>query len=366
MKFFRLFLPAALACCLLFSISAQVRAQSYPPVWTKTTSYVAGDIVQYGGNWFRAMKALNASATSPTSAYGSWELNFVRSNTTILIGAGQPFANLEYAWLFAHNARVADAAYLHFDIVTTKGNFNENFITAFSLDHGSGADVSIIGDNLTNINLTFPNGDGFDIDSGHSFASLSNLSINGQVANHGVSATSGGSILNVSGLSISGFGRSLNAATNGSLVIGAEMQYASFVYACTADYDGSIMAPYISVYGNASSSSAGLVAAHGGVINASNSSLTNLGAGALATNGGIIDMGASQVSGCTNGCEATYGGRVLVENGYFGVNASFSTANGTDAVATTAGIIDANNASQSLPTISVGNGDGSYVYASTQ
>ncbi len=43
-------------------------AQAFPPAWTSSATYAAGDIVQYGGNWYRAMKALSAGGPYPASA----------------------------------------------------------------------------------------------------------------------------------------------------------------------------------------------------------------------------------------------------------------------------------------------------------
>ncbi len=183
---------------LLSAIPNLARAQSFPPAWSSSASFAAGDIVQYGGNWYRAMTALSADGPYPASAYGKWELNYVRSNTTLAIGAGQAFANLAYAWQFARNARIADAAYLHLDIVTTSGNFNENFNSAFSLDHSFGALISIIGDNPNNIilNFTGATSNGLTIDTGHVIGLVDNLVLTGSFSTGSGIVVSSGAQLN--------------------------------------------------------------------------------------------------------------------------------------------------------------------------
>ncbi len=65
------FLPFLLALAT-FSLPIHSNAQSYPPVFSSTATYVAGDLVQYGGNWYRAVKALGAHGPYPSNGFGSW------------------------------------------------------------------------------------------------------------------------------------------------------------------------------------------------------------------------------------------------------------------------------------------------------
>lgn len=73
-------------------------AQSYPPVWNNTAHYVAGDMVTDYGNVYRCISAVTTPYLDPSKTYQHWELNYVRSGTTITIGIGQPFPTLETAW----------------------------------------------------------------------------------------------------------------------------------------------------------------------------------------------------------------------------------------------------------------------------
>ncbi len=339
-------------------------AQSFPPVWNSTASYAAGDIVQYGGNWYRAMTAITTHYVNPATTYGSWELNYARSNTTLLIGVGQSFSSLQNAWLFAHNARVADGAYVHFDIITTKGAFNETFTLPFSLDQGSGANMSIVCDHPANNTLTFSGSNGFTIDSGHAFGLLENLNLVGTPDYSGIYATNSASLTEAANCTVSGFGISCYASSNAALNL-PDVFPTNFSTALYADLGGTISAPnvraldeHLNLY------TYGLLANRGGTIYADGATLAGVNSGALAENGGLVYAYSSFIWGCAYGCVAQNGGRVFVEYATFGMNAgSGATANqNADLSAYNAGIIDATRYQGTQPTVLGLGGDGSYVY----
>lgn len=348
-------------CLAVLLVPSHSNAQSFPPAWSTSATYAAGDIVQYGGNWYRAMTALAAGGPYPAAAYGKWELNYVRSNTTLTIGAKQSFANIVYAWQFARNARIADAAYLHLNIVTTYGTFNESFSAPFSLDHSSGALISLIGDTADAIVLTFPDINGFVVDSGHSFNAISNMILSGVAVNsatggHGISATYGATIANVSDVHLENFGSGAYADQNGSIFLGNTVFVVQCYTAMTADHGGTITAAGVSFILDGSAGPA-LLANHNGTITDESAGIENSstnGVGALAENGGVIDVNSSLINGWSKGCEALYGGRITASN------ASFAS-NTVDLVAQYSGTIYA------VPTTlddgsSTGTDDGSYIW----
>jgi len=292
-------LAAFLVAMALFDLS---QAQHYPPTFSQSVSYAVGDQVQLNGNVLRATHAV----TPGTFKYDEWELWEVRSNTTVMIGVSQTFPTLPAAWNYVHNARIADGAYLHLYISTVHGLYNETLSAPFSLDQSSGSAISLLGDTESNVNLSFTSTKGFVIDSGHSFASVSNLTLNGaNTGEGGFYASGGASISNIAGCSISGFSSEIYADTNASISVGPGMAYASYIKAAlTADNAGTITAPNVAITSSSSQVGVGLWALRNGVINAYGASLANLFRGASAEQGGLIFMESSRVSGCSIGCYA--------------------------------------------------------------
>lgn len=326
---------AAMAAFLLPGLS---KAQSYPPVWTSTATYAAGDLVQYGGNWYRAVKALAAHGSYPSNGFGSWELNYVRSNTTLVIGVEQQFPSLQDAWGFALEARVADGAYLHFSISTAHGDLEDAFTTTFNLDHQSGSKISIIGDDASKIFLGGPTGfaeNGLNLDTVHDIASLSNVTILGAGDGDGLYVASGASI-SCSNVQIAFFHNGVHvvqgasATLDGSCTIGLSGNHSA-----EADLDGTI------IFGAGFTCKDGdpvciLWAQTGGVIQAIGSTLDGNSSGntsgAEAFEGGIIDVSDSSISNCVNGVEAS-------DHGFLhGYSMQFS-GNKTDIVATQNGVV---------------------------
>ncbi len=342
---------------LMATLPMSARAQSFPPVWKSTSTYAAGDIVNYGGNWYRAMKALSAGGPFPSYAYGSWELNYVRSNTTLTVGSGQAFGNLIYAWQFARNARIADAAYVHFSIVTTKADFAETFTAPFSLDHGSGALMSIIADNVLHTSLIFNHCGGFVIDTGHAFGTLSNLDINtnsGSTAN-GITAT-GGSISQIELCNVIDFEYGLVATQNGSLSIDGLSSVANSTDACMATFGGTIYCAGTSFSGNGGSTT-GLYAGYAGSISAPACTLTGFNIGAEAQHQGVINVEKANISSNNFGCFATGSSHIDAEF------ASVSEDSGFDLAAADGSTIDAKGVTSPTENAN-GSMDGSYIYTS--
>lgn len=358
---------AALAIALLaLAVPRATSAQAFPPAWTSSASYAAGDIVQYGGNWYRAMKALSAAGPYPSNAYGYWELNFVRSNTTLTVGNKQGFANLVYAWQFARNARIADAAYLHINIVTTAGDFSESFSTPFSLDHGSGALISIIGDHAGNISLSFPKGNAFQLDNGHSFGTVSNLSIAGpgpeSTYGQGFSLLNSAAFGELTNTTITNFATGVYAYEGASVYMGSDPIIACGT-AITSDQAASVSVGGLNLT-LPTPGSVGLYADHNGIIIAEDSAFTSPeqnGTAVKAENGGVIDVNSSTFGTAVNetvgiGCKAEYGGRITATNALFWMGSAY------DIVVDHGGTVNAAGAATSDPW-SVGSNDGSYAWS---
>ena len=345
------------------------RAQSFPPAWSSTATYAAGDTVQYGGNWYRAVVPLSAGGPYPAAAYDKWELNYVRSNTTLTIGAHQGFANLVYAWQFARNARIADAAYLHFSIVTTSGDFNESFSAPFSLDHGSGALISVIGDDASKITLKFPSSNGFVLDGAHGFGTLSHVTlVGGSSANalspgQGISVLNGATIGDVSDSTIEYFKTGVYAYEDAS----AYLDSATVISGCNvyvkADQSAAVTYGGFNVTLTLDNQTI-LYANHNATIVAESSTInTNLsdpndpgvGVGALAQNGGVIDINSSTLGIMAEACMAEFGGRITVTNGFFNMG------NGYGTYADHGGTINETGADDAAARY-IDSGNGSYVY----
>lgn len=356
-----------LAICLTMPLFSQ--AQSFPPAFSKTASYAAGDIVQYGGNWYRAMKALSANGPYPASAYGDWELNYVRSNTTLVIGVGQPFANLVYAWQFGRNARIADAAYLHFSISTQHGNFTETFNGPFSLDHGSGALISIIGDVVDNITLNFPaNTNGLVIDTGHTIAAISGVQITGVLNAASFSSYSGGiqlisgTICNLTNAIISQFTQGINASEGSTIVVYQGLEITACMNGIQASYSSTVLAPGVHItlgayQGGVSTEGIGLRAADNATISCENANIGNapaFGQGVVAQDGGLVDVAGATVSEWRAGCEAD-------SNGHIDAESATLKNNTYDISVAQAGTVNDSGATLYDPT-EQGTNDGSFIF----
>jgi hypothetical protein len=351
-SFQRIAVLAAAAIAVL-SLSSQSSAQSFPPAWSTTASYAAGDIVQYGGNWFRSMKAQTPNTLSPATTYTNWELNYVRSSTTLAVGVKQAFPLLINAWTFAHNARIADGAYLHLAISTAQGNYTQSGSVPFSLDHGSGADISIIGDVPANIQFAFT-GNGFTIDTGHAFALLSGVTIGGG-SGAAVYADGNASINEVSNTVIAKFQTGVEADQNASINCDATVQISGFDIGVVASRGGNIsIAPGFSMMGTGQEgTSVGLLAGYDAHIDALACTIEDCEYGVEVSAGAAVNVFVGHFNNCAYGLYA-------LQRGYLEASKATLGSNEIDVVCNTGATVDLVNAT--LVTHTLGTNDGSYIY----
>ncbi len=306
---------------LWLGLNQAAEAQTYPPAWSASSTYAAGDIVQLGGNWYRAVKAVTANGASPVSNYASWELNFVRSNTTLMIGGGQIFPTLDTAWKYALNARVADGEYLHLYISTAKSAYNETLSAPFLLDHSSGARMAILGDNVGDILLQFQDTNGFIIDTGHSFNTISGVSLyNDTPSNHndGVKASLQAAILSLSNIGVRGFYNEIHVSQGASVTLSSNVVFGSTEHTeVLAETMGTVYIPTtITINQPGTNSEYGLLAQYGGVIYAQNSiTISGYAYGAATFEAGILELNSATISSCTVGCEAQARGIIALTGG---------------------------------------------------
>jgi hypothetical protein len=363
----RIFAFGALLLALLFT-PFRASAQSYPPAWSATATYSVGDQVQLNGNIYRAIKAVTTPNLTPSTFYTYWELYNVRSNTTLLIGADEPFANLQVAWNNILSAKISDGVYLHLYISTHHANLTETFSAPFSLDHNSGSRISILGDVQANITFSFPSSNGFVIDSGHSLGNITNVTLSGTTSNGGdngvygylgLIAESGGSLPSISGLSVVGFATSVYARA-GLITLsnpGGTMPFFGYSVAFFADQGGTILLTGLNLQGpGANTASTALYARLGGSISAVANNLSYFGIEVEAEDRGIIDVNYSTMGASGKCCLADLGGFIRCEDAALGAFA----ADNVDAQAFDGGEIDLTDSS--YLTKSVGTNDGSYIW----
>jgi len=201
----------------IVAMCANAPAQSYPPAFSAASSYAVGDQVQLNGNVLRCTHAVTPGGFK----YDDWEMLLVRSNTVLEVGIGQTFSTLQLAWQYAENATIAEGAYLHIYVSTAKGNHSETLAKQFSLDHPFGAQISVIGDNAGNIDFDFSQSNGFVIDSGHSLAALSGISITANIgigSYDGLVASSNAALTSVASVTFNGNFQTYVEATSGAVV----------------------------------------------------------------------------------------------------------------------------------------------------
>jgi hypothetical protein len=316
-------LRLSLVALATLAFAAFGMAQTYPPAWSTTATYVIGDQVQLFGNVIRAVKP---SAVKGKFVYANWELWDVRANTTVLIGIGQTFPTLAAAWTYVQNARVAEGVYLHLYISTAHGILSESFSQPFSLDHLSGARISILGDDRDIVLLggsgPFPH-DGLTIDSGHAFGTISNVSIVGNSYGNGIALYGKSSIANITGVNISGFGVGVEAQQNSSVTVDSNVSIAgSKAYAIEATKNANIDVNYgwSGGYGGTSV----LHATYGALITATGCTITNTGAiGVDAEFGGNINVQKGSITYCLVGIHANAHSWVDAELCSFGNNSLY-------------------------------------------
>jgi hypothetical protein len=333
-------------------IAATAGAQTYPPAWSTTATYVVGDQVQLFGNVIRAVKP---STVKGKFVYANWELWDVRANTTVMIGVGQTFPTLTAAWTYVQDARVAEGVYLHLYISTAHGALSEPFSQPFSLDQFFGARISILGDNAKSILLgggTAFSGDGLTIDNGHAFGTISNVQILGKSTASGIDASGRSSIANITGVHISGFLVGIEAQQNSSVIVDSNV-----VITAGGNSIAAIKNANIDInsgwFGNSGGYSV-LYAGSGGQINAEGCTITNNGGvGVSAEFGGSIDVQYSSITNCFTGINAYAHSWVFAQFCSFSSNSAYDL----EATETSTIILNAGGLKET-----VDSGTGSYIY----
>lgn len=384
--------------------SLPAHAQTNPPGWSSSAAYAVGDQAQLGGNVYRCIKAAPAGMGAPTANYTNWELLLVRSNTTLMLGLGQTFPTLTAAWNYALNTRVADGAYLHFYISSAETGFYESFPSTLILDHGSGARMAIIGDSTANDVLSFV-GSGVVVDTGHSFNTISGISIECQSGGSsltGLAVNSEGSISNVASVSFLGFATAVSASHNSSVNLTSNCALSGFgTFGLKATFGGFISATSISVSGAVNA--AGIDSDEGGMIVANGANATGMETSFEAERGGYLEIENATASGSQDvalkvdgavvdaqgarlsvlptasfaiiatdeayvnfqsGSASSAAGDCMVNDRAF-VNATFASfgksTGGVDLIASDGGVIDATSAKFNTSS-QRGSVDGSYIY----
>jgi hypothetical protein len=344
--------------------AATTRAADFPPTWSSTAKYAAGDTVQLSGNWYRAIKAITTAGPNPATNYTDWQLLSVQANTTLMIGEGQTFPTLAAAWSYVLNAHVADGVYLHLYISSANGSFNESFTSPFVLDHGSGPRIAILGDNQSNDVLSFDNTDGLLIDQAHSINTISGITIkntgSGGPMVSGLELDLNASIILVSAVKITGFQVAVHATQGSSVNMESNCVLENFFfYACQAEYSASIVLPVDSgamvISGSGSGSvNQALVADYGGEIIANNCTVSHCEIAIEPYLGGTVEFTNGSVLDCDTGCLATQSGLANCNNTVFSNNT-------LDLSASVGGYITAKGATLNDGTSVGGSGDGSYI-----
>lgn len=297
-------ITALLGC---FFIHSAANAQSYPPVWNNTSHYVAGDMVTDYGNVYRCIAPVTTPFLDPSKSYQHWELNYVRSGTTILIGNGQPFPTLKSAWTYAQNATIAKGAYLHLNISTAVSPYHDTITgNSFPLNHPFGPNISISGDVAASI--TFSAGaSGFEVDTGYTFGTLSNLTLTGTTGslmnpNVGLLAN-GGTFASVGNVAMSGFAGGIEAKNFGIINCASSLNFGQNVGGqVIAQFHGAINLADNQVLtwpGSSPSPGSCLVQEVGGNILAIGCTISGYGYGVNSQETGTIAVPNSDISNCS-------------------------------------------------------------------
>jgi hypothetical protein len=324
-----------------------------------------------GGNVYRCIKAVPSHGAAPTTNYTDWELSLVRANTTLMIGSSQTFPNLLDAWDYALNCRVADGCYLHFYI----DSFNESFAAPLVLDHGSGPRMAIIGNNAALVAFNFA-GNGLVIDTGHSFNTISNISlVSSSTTATGISANSDATISSVSGVIFSGFNASVSASHNSTVTLASSCTIGGFDrVGCEATFGGTILANSVNISGPGYGIA--FLADEGGMISADSSTATMVDTGCFANRGGYIEAIQLTITNSPFGVQAASGAVIDFSGGTVDSTATACSAydqafiraygagfqnNILDLEAYNGGAIEAAGATYSTSSEG-GSVDGSYIY----
>lgn len=329
-------------------------AQTFPPTWSSTSSYATGDIVLYQGNWYQATTAVASGGAAPSGNYNKWELNYVRANTTLAIGAKETFTTFQTAWQFAENCRIAQSAYLHFAITSTEGSAYNYFSSAFSLDHGSGAQISIIGNSPFDVTLAFDLSSGFTLDSGHSIGLISGVSIIGYdgfgerypaayTTYSGLALSGGASVGDIVNTTFEYCPIGISASSNSTATLsstclfkycpdgivadtGAAITCSSVDFTCnngttiaiSANHGAQVVDQDAKIDNASKGTSIGADAQNGAAIDLTGSTLTGFDIGGLAEYKGFINLNKADISACTDSVYVDYGGGASVAGATLG------------------------------------------------
>jgi hypothetical protein len=353
----------ALVLCLL---SPKAYTQTVPPAWNGTATYAVGDLVTYEGNTYRCLRPITTHNVYPTQYYTWWEPYYVRTALTIYIGTRMPLPTLAAAWTYIQNARIANAGSIKLYIYTEYGDFNETFTAPFSLDHPFGNKITIAGDKLANVNLSFTASLGLTIDTGHTFGEIENVQVTSAAsgASDGVYATTNASLPSLVNVIVNGFAYDIYADRGATVACDSNSVIENYTTAgAYAAHGASInLGSGLTFAGPGVSSigSYGLYAAFGGQITAPSCTVKTNSVGILAFEGGIVEAPGATIFTNGYGAAATMKGHVDVQ----GVNASGDTTD--DLLAKTGGTIDASPNGSTLSTFGSskanGSSDGSYIY----
>lgn len=315
-------LAALLMVATLLGLPARGFSQAFPPVWSNTATYAGGDLVTDYGNIYRCIKNVATPYMDPSKSYQYWELYFVRNGTTIVIGTGQPFPSLTTAWTYSKNATIAQGAYLHLAISTANGDYAETMASPFSLDHPFGASISILGDHADKIKLSF-SFIGFTVDSGHTLAALSNVTLKGPGGDIGLEATTGATMASVSGVEIDGFLYDVAASVNANMTLSnlTISNSNSMGRGITSSSGATInFQTAETLTGTGASGSIGIFAIGGGRVIAESFVISNWGTGIQCWEGGYVDAYQSDFENCSVGIDAELRGFVDDNDGSFSSN----------------------------------------------
>ena len=308
----------------VFGLPARGFSQAFPPVWSNTATYAAGDLVTDYGNIYRCIKNVTTPYLDPSKTYASWELYYVRNSTTIVIGVRQPFPSIATAWAYCENCRIAQASYLHLTISTANGDYNEKLPSPFSLDHPFGASISILGDHQDKIKLSLPY-IGFTLDTGHVFGTISNVTLSGTGGDMGLEASGGANMTSVSNDKIEGYLYDVNANSNGTIIVSdlniSNSNTQGVAINCST-WGTVYFQTGLSLTGTSASGSIAISVTDGGRVFAQSCIISDWGTGVQCWEGGYVDAYGSYFEDCSVGIDAELRGFVDDNDGFFKSNAS--------------------------------------------
>jgi hypothetical protein len=213
-------------------------------------------------------------------------------------------------------------------ISTAGGNFSETFSSAFSLDHPFGGSISIIGDNASNITLSFTGAstNGFTIDTNHSLAAISNVSLAATSSMaYGLYATTGATIGMISSINFTGFYSYVYADFGANLTFASDLEWSGFSQsACSAFHNALVNfvgGPTLSgsvagrFPGEHTVAFYGLDAEYGGEIIAPSSMISDCERAVYAHEFGSVVVDHGTLAGVGYGVYADAGSHVSMEHG---------------------------------------------------